>query len=156
MRGTRSVNLFIKCSEPCVSWAEVRSQSYFHLFCLSPPVRSVLSPWDCQPAKFLLFISRGEDFWTDHLRRRSGSAVFALSYWFPRCLEVNDTQHLMILSSMSNKGMKGKVARGERQGHWSGRHRSTSRAFSSLYPNPTETGVIASARRMNIPEVVRD
>lgn len=40
----------------------------------------------------------------------------------------------MILSYMSNKGMKGKVARGHR--------------------DSTETGVDANARRMNIPELV--
>ena len=69
-----------------------------------PPVRSYLSPWDCLPAKVFLFISKGvEDFRTDHWQRRLGSVMFALSYWFHRCLEVNDTQHLMILSYMSNK-----------------------------------------------------
>lgn len=139
MRGTWSVNLFIKCSEPCVSRAKVRSQSYFHLFFTSPPVHSVLSAWDCQPAKFFLFISKGEDFRTDHLWRRSGSAMFALSYWFRRCLEVNDTQHLMFLSYMSNKRMKGKVARGERQGAqgWGklGGPRNIYTAFS-FHPQP--------------------
>lgn len=36
--------------------------------------------------------------------------MFALSYWFHVCLEVNGTLHLMTLSQMSNKNMKGRVA----------------------------------------------
>ena len=154
MRGTWSVNPFIKCSEPCVSRTEVRSQSYFHLSCVSPscsftPLSLRLSA--CQA----LFISRGEDFRTDHWRRRLGSAVFALSYWFHRCLEVNDTQHLMILSYVSNKGMKGKVTRGKRrgaQGSGKGAHQQLSLSFTPTFQRPVS--LIVNGRRINIPEAV--
>ena len=103
----------------------------------------------------LLFISRGEDFRTDHWQRRLGSAVFALSYWFHRCLEVNDTQHLMILSYVSNKGMKGKVTRGERrgaQGRGTGTHHQLSLSFTPTLRRPVS--LIVNGRRINIPEAV--
>lgn len=79
MRGAPSVNLFIKCSEPCVSWAGRRSQSYFHLFCVSPLDPSVLSFRDCPPVKLFLFISKGEDWRTSSLAELVGASPVCAS-----------------------------------------------------------------------------
>lgn len=68
--------------------------------------------------------------------------ILNTSWFFPIC---------------QTKAWKGKWpearGRGTGQGTWWG-DRGTSVAFSSRYPNPTETGVNANARWINIPEVV--
>lgn len=70
-------------------------------------------------------------------------------------MEVNDTQHLMILSYMSNKGMKGKVTRGERQGA-QGKGTATYQELSLPFTLTLQrlVSLIANGRRINIPEVV--
>lgn len=61
----------------------------------------------------------------------------------------------MILSYVSNKGMKGKVTRGERrgeQGRGTGTHQQLSLSFTPTLQRPVS--LIVNGRRINIPEAV--
>ena len=138
MRGTRSVNPFIKCSEPCVSRTEVRSQSYFHLSCVSPscsftPLSLRLSA--CQA----LFFSSPEGRTLGRITGRDG--------WGPQCLhfptDFIGVWKLTILNTSwffpmcQTKAWKGKwpEARG-------GGHRAAGREhiISFLFPSPRPCG----------------
>ena len=61
----------------------------------------------------------------------------------------------MILSYVSNKGMKGKVTRGKwrgAQGSGKGAHQQLSLSFTPTFQRPVS--LIVNGRRINIPEAV--